>query len=416
MSANFKHEGWSVTIMLIWTTIKLAFKSLLSNKMRTFLSMLGIIIGVGSVISMLSLGEGARKEIVDKVSALGADLIIVKAGQAKRGGVKGDKVQTLTIADAEAVLEKIDKVISSSPVVESKGQFKYLNLNMNANLLGAAPTYFNIRNFKIDKGRFFNDSEVERCSKVAVIGSDIKTELFPDVDPIGKVLKISGTNFVVIGILQSKGDQGFYNPDEQAVIPYSTCMKKVMGQDYLKEIDFKIEAEADQTKLQADIEALLMKRHNIIETDDQDFHVRNMAEMVETTSKVTGTITLLLSCVAAISLLVGGIGIMNIMLVTVTERTREIGIRKAVGARDRDVLFQFLIEASLLSGIGGIMGAIGGIGLAKIVSKYAGITAIVSPLYLSISIGFSAAVGIFFGYYPAMRAAALDPIDALSHE
>lgn len=402
--------------MLIWTTIKLAFASLLNNKMRTFLSMLGIIIGVGSVISLLSLGEGARKEIVDKVSALGADLIIVRAGQHKRGGVSGDQVKSLVVEDAEAVLEKVDNIISASPVVQTNGQFKNMNKNMRANLLGVAPTYFEIRNYEIEKGRIFNDSEVERSSRVTVIGSEVQTQLFPDENPLGKTLKISGSNFIIIGILKSKGDQGFYNPDEQAVIPYSTCMKKILGQDNLREIDFKIKAEADQEKVQADIEELLLKRHKIPNADDADFHVRNMAEMVETTSKVTGTFTLLLSCVAAISLLVGGIGIMNIMLVTVTERTREIGIRKAVGARDRDVLFQFLIEASLLAGLGGIVGAAGGIALAKTVSHYAGITAIVNPVYLAVSIGFSAAVGIFFGYYPARRAASLDPIDALSHE
>jgi putative ABC transport system permease protein len=402
--------------MLIWTTLKLAVKSLLNNKMRTFLSMLGIIIGVGSVISMLSLGEGARKQIVDRVSALGADLIIVRAGQRKSGGVRGTRAQTLVESDGQAVLNEIENVQLASPVVQTSGQFKNMNKNMNANILGVAPTYFEIRNYEIEKGRIFNDQDVERSGKVVVIGAEIAKQLYEDEEPLGKNIKISGINFIIIGVLKAKGEQGFYNPDEQAVIPYSTCMKKILGQDYLREIDFKISSGADQSKIQANIENLLKKRHKIPEEDEADFHVRNMAEMVETTSEVTGTFTLLLGCVAAISLLVGGIGIMNIMLVTVTERTREIGIRKAVGARNQDVLFQFLIEASLMSGTGGLIGAAGGITLARTVSKYSGIPALINPSYILISIGFSAAVGIFFGYYPALRAAALDPIDALSHE
>jgi len=404
--------------MLFWTIIKVALKSLFANKLRSFLAMLGIIIGVAAVISMLALGSGAQAQVMERFSAMGSNLLIVRPGQRRgHGGARVGTYQNLTLEDAAAIVAEVTSVKQLAPVVRGGAQFKYYNKNAQAMIIGSSITYFSIRNFEVERGRPFTEVEAERMAKVAVLGSATVENLFDkDSDPIGETIKIKGLNFRVIGVLKSKGDQGWYNPDDQAIIPYTTAMKQLLGTDRLREIDIQVVQGYNQTKAQEEVSAVLRRRHGIQPDAENDFSVFNQAELIETVTDVTKTFTILLGSIAGISMLVGGIGIMNIMLVTVTERTREIGIRKAIGAKDRDILSQFLIEAVLMSGLGGITGVIAGIGGAKFVENAMEFDTLVEPSSVILALSFSAAVGIFFGFYPARRAAKLDPIEALRYE
>ncbi|PKK90706.1 MAG: multidrug ABC transporter substrate-binding protein [Candidatus Wallbacteria bacterium HGW-Wallbacteria-1] len=403
--------------------IRVAFQSLGGNRLRALLSMLGIIIGVGAVVSLMAIGEGAQQKIMERITAMGSDLLIVRGGAAKRGGVRGGSHETLTVEDGLDILAQVQGVLAVTPSVQKTFQIKYQSNNLSANVLGVAPTYFEIRNHAIEYGRSFTDLEVESRTPVVLIGSEVLSVLFPGIMDIfgaegvlGNEIKIKGQNFRVIGILKAKGDQGFFNPDESVVIPFTVAMSKLIGGSRVREIDVKVAADSELAKIQGEVEAVLRKSHRIREGGDDDFNVRNVAEMVETAASVTGTFTLLLSAVAAISLLVGGIGIMNIMLVTVTERIREIGIRKAIGARGRDIMVQFLTEATVLSISGGILGVIAGLLVAWGVSAAMSITPVFKTSQMLTALIFSGGVGIFFGWYPASRAAALDPIDALTRE
>ena len=402
--------------MLFWTIVKVAISSLVSNKLRSLLSMLGIIIGVAAVITMLAVGQGAQKMILDRVSAMGADLLIVRPGQGGRRGVRGGDSQNLNLDDAKAILRQVEGVKLVTPQVQGQLQFKAGNRNSRTNVLGAAPTYFTVRNTPVKTGRAFTDGEVERNARVAVIGADTAKNLFGDENALGETIRLGKVNVEVIGILERKGDQGFFNPDDQAVVPYSLAMKQLLGVKSLREIDVQIDPKVDQAMVQKAIEDLLRKRHKIRQGAEDDFHVRNVAEMIDTAQSVTDTFTLLLGAVAAISLIVGGIGIMNIMLVTVTERTREIGIRKALGATNEDVLIQFLLEAMIMSLLGGGIGLVSGVGGARAITYFAQFPTVVSSSSAILAISFSAGVGIFFGFYPARSAASLDPIECLRYE
>lgn len=402
--------------MLFWTTLKVALRSLLANKLRAVLSMLGIIIGVSAVITMLAVGAGAQDQVMSRITAMGSNLIMVSPYQSFGGGVRGGTAQTLTLEDAQALLTEIDGVKQVSPVVRGNAQFKYYGANMESSTYGVTLTYLEIRNYEVEKGRAFTVSEIARSAQVAILGAETATELFGDLDPLEEDIKIDGKTFKVVGVLKEKGSQGPFNQDDLAFVPYTTGMSRMLGVDYLNEIDLQIEEDADQTRVEADIEVLLRDRHALRADEENDFRVRNMAEVVETAASVTGTFSLLLGAVAAISLVVGGIGIMNIMLVTVTERTREIGIRKAIGAREQDVLIQFLLESILMSSLGGVIGVLLGIAGATAVATFASFPAIIQPFSVTMAFSFAVAVGVFFGYYPARRAAALDPIEALAYE
>jgi putative ABC transport system permease protein len=402
--------------MLFGTILKVALRSLFAHKLRSFLAMLGIIIGVGAVVSMLALGTGAQKNVMTRLSAMGTNLLVVRPGQTGSRGVASGTSQRLTVEDAYAIVDGVKGVKSVSPMVRGSGQLKYMNKNSRTSVIGCSVTYLPIRDFVVEKGRAFTEVEAERNARVVVLGPKTVEDLFETESPLEKVIKINGMNFRVVGVLKSKGDQGWFNPDDQAVIPYTTAMKQLFGLEYIQEIDIQVADVTTMSKMQDDTTALLRKRHRLQTGAPDDFSIRNQAEMLETAESFTRTFTILLGGIAGISLLVGGIGIMNIMLVTVTERTREIGVRKAIGARDRDILQQFLIEAVLMSALGGIVGALLGVSLAKAIESLTQFATVVTPVSIILALSFSAAVGIFFGYYPAWRASKLDPIDALRYE
>jgi putative ABC transport system permease protein len=403
--------------MFFWMIIKVALKSLTANKLRSILAMLGIIIGVGAVISMLAIGAGAQKRILDQFEVFGTNLLTIRPGQLGSGGVMSGTRQDLKLDDA-AALVKVPGLTGVAPVVGGNAQVKYMDRNTHTNVQGVSVNYFQMRNFEIDKGEYFTDLDCDHEARVAVLGPLTATNLFDDDNPVGKVVKVNGINFRVVGVLKAKGDQGWYNPDDQIVVPYSTAMKQLLGVDYVREIDAQFQDGVDADKETSDITDVLRRRHKLQPDEPDDVTIRSQAEFLNAATAANDSFTFLLGSVAAISLIVGGIGIMNIMLVTVTERTREIGIRKAIGAKQRDILQQFLLESVLISGIGGLLGVLMGVGGAKAIPSisYGMFTTIIQPASIVLSLSFSAAVGIFFGFYPAWRAAKLDPIEALRYE
>ncbi|MGA2232027.1 MAG: ABC transporter permease [Tepidisphaeraceae bacterium] len=407
--------------MRYWMIVKVALKCLSANKLRSMLAMLGIIIGVGAVIAMLAIGSGAEQQVMSRINAMGTNLLIIRPGQRGFGGVMSGTQQNLTVGDAEALLD-VPGVKSVSPVVNGGEQVKYMSLNTHTNIMGVAPTYFEIRDYEVDEGEFFNDNDTEvRMGRVAILGPKTVENLFVDSDPIGKTIKINGINFVVVATFKSKGDQGFFNQDDQILIPYRTAIKELFGvtsttPNSIREIDVEAQDGADVTKLQDAISLVLRTQHKLQPDMPDDVDIRSQAEYLETASQFVTTFTILLGSVAGISLLVGGIGIMNIMLVTVTERTREIGVRKAIGARDRDILNQFLIEALIMSGTGGLIGVLAGVGAADLIGIFSPFPSLVRAYSIFVALIFSGTVGVFFGYYPATRAAKLDPIEALRYE
>ncbi len=401
--------------MLFWMIVKVSLKSLIANKLRSVLAMLGIIIGVAAVIAMLAIGAGAKQTVLSRVTAMGSNLLIVRPGQKGTGGVMTSTQQNLTIDDGLAIAKTIGKVSSVSPVAGGSYQVKFLNQNTRTSVTGVAPTYLAIRDFPLERGKPFSDADCDRWARVALIGSLTATNLFGASDPLGQTIKIKDIPFKVIGILKSKGDQVWFNPDDQVLVPFTTAMHLLIGQTYLREIDVQAVDGADLTPIQNDMSALLRKRHKVQPDAPDDVNIQNQAELLSTMNTVIGTFTVLLAGVAGISLAVGGIGIMNIMLVTVTERTREIGLRKAIGARDNDILTQFLFESVLMSGVGGLIGVGIGMGLAHIVTLF-NLQPLVQLSSVVLSMSFACGVGIFFGFYPALRASRLDPIEALRYE
>ena len=387
--------------------------------------MLGIIIGVGAVIAMLAIGAGTQHDVLQQFTSMGTNLLVVRPGQRGTGGVMSGTQQNLTLDDAKALLadEEVTKagVKAITPVVGGSAQVKYLNKNSRTNVQGVAETYFSIRAYEADKGTLFTEQDIDRDSRIAVLGPKTADDLFGASDPIDQVVKVNGINFRVVAVTKAKGDQGFFNPDDQLFIPYTTAMKQVFGStgpiaNSLREIDIQATEDANLDKLQDAILKLLRKRHRLQPGVPDDVSIRNQADLLAQRSEATQRFTVLLGGTATISLLVGGIGIMNIMLVTVTERTREIGVRKAIGAKDRDILRQFLIESVLMSAMGGLVGVLLGLGASRLLEAAAGMTTIVQFWSVGLALVFAAAVGIFFGWYPALRAARLDPIEALRYE
>jgi len=401
--------------MLFWVIVKVGIKSLWANKLRSLLAMLGIIIGVGAVIAMLAMGAGAKGQVLSRISAMGSNLLIVWPGQARGMGVMVGANQRLTLGDALAIARDVEGIAQLAPVVSGSQQIKFMNRNTRPTVIATTHNYLPIRDFHVEKGRPMTERDVDSSARVVLLGAVTAENLFDQNDPIGEVVKLKGINFTVIGVLKAKGSQGF-NPADQAIIPYTEGMKEVLGQDYLREIDGQAHDGADLTKVQEDMAALLRKRHRLQDGQPDDFSIRNQADLIESVSEITNTFTILLGSVAGISLLVGGIGIMNIMLVSVTERTREIGIRKAIGARRRSIMMQFLIEAIIISCLGGLMGVGLGVAGARVIGAATALATEIELHSILLSLSFSAMVGIFFGLYPARRAASLSPIEALRYE
>lgn len=407
--------------MLIWTIIKVALKSIAANKLRSVLTMIGIIIGVASVIAMLGLGAGTEEKITASVRAMGANLLVVRPSYRSSGGVASETQRDLTLGDAEAIVREVPQVVQVAPDVSSRYQAKYMNKNTNVTVSGQAATYFAVRNFEVEKGRIFTDAEVNRGAKVAVLGPKTATDLFGFSDPLDETIKINNINFRVIGVTRAKGEQQWFNPDEQIVVPITVAMTQLARRESVNSIYLQIENPKDMLEAETKASEVLRRRHRIQVGQEDDFTVRNLQERADSLKQVSDMFTMLLAGVASISLLVGGIGIMNIMLVSVTERTREIGIRKALGARNRDLMTQFLLEAVVVSLTGGILGICIGTGIIHgfnylmtvIAQEY---TAQLQMTPIILSFVFSVLVGIFFGWYPARKAARMDPIEALRYE
>ncbi len=392
--------------------------ALVANKVRSGLTILGIIIGISSVIAMVSIGEGAKGSIQTSIEGLGSNLLTIVPGvvQPGRGVVSSGRgsAQTLKNEDTDAIRE-IDGVAYISPELQRRFQItSQVGNNTNSTVIGASPDYAIVRNAAIEKGIFLSDAHTRSLSRVAVLGATVTTDLFGEgVDPIGKTIRINRVNFKVIGSLKSKGGSGFFNPDDVLIVPLTTMQKILAGADFLSTIAITVQEKDQMPLVQAQATAVLSEKHRVAEPD---FSIISQADILGTLSSVTTTFTLFLASIASISLIVGGIGIMNMMLTAVTERTREIGLRKAIGARRKDITWQFLAEAVMLTFVGGIIGVALGWIISFVVSRFAGIATSVSMQSVLIAFGVSASIGIIFGYYPARRAASLNPIDALRYE
>ncbi|MCC6294080.1 MAG: ABC transporter permease [Bryobacterales bacterium] len=398
---------------------KIALRALARNKARSALTMLGIVIGVGSVIAMVSLGQGAQQQVQQQIAGMGDNLLIVMSGSRTSSGVRGGAGTNnrLTPEDAEAILREVPQVASISPGVSSNVTTVFGNQNWTTRAEGVGLDYLQIRGRSIEAGEFFTESDIRSAARVAVIGQTVATELFGAADPVGQTIRVRNLPFRVVGTITAKGQSGMgQDQDDILYLPYTTVMKKLQSTIYISTIFVSASGRDSTTAAEAGITTLLRARHNIRAGQDDDFTVRNLTDVAEAAEESSRVMTMLLGGIAAVSLLVGGIGIMNIMLVSVTERTREIGIRMAVGARTSHVQHQFLIESLVLGLLGGIGGILAGIATSLGVSYAFGWPQSISPLAVAGSALFSMAIGIFFGYYPAKKAAALDPIDALRFE
>lgn len=397
----------------------MAWASLVANKMRSLLTMLGIIIGVAAVIALVSIGYGVRSQIQDSISSLGSNLIMVYPGAPRTPGVRptADSQKTLKLEDYTTISHLQDIDMASPVSAGSSYVVIYTNKNWTTSVNGVNSDFQYINNWTVKSGRFITASQVERRERVAVIGATVATNLFGTEDPVGKDIRIKNNPYKVIGVLESKGSGSFGNDQDDVIyIPYTTGMERLQGVDYLRMIYIKAKDGVDLDRLQTDVENILRVRHNIKNPELDDFNVRNMATIMATVEETTATMTLFLGAVAAISLVVGGIGIMNIMLVSVTERTREIGVRKALGATYRVIVMQFLIEAVVISLVGGAIGILVGIGASKLIGALTSMKTVISMGPILLSFGFSMAIGLVFGLYPARKAAKLNPIDALHYE
>ena len=406
--------------MNILRTIRVALRALSRNKMRSFLTALGIIIGVGAVIAMVSIGQGAKSNVEKRFESMGTNLLFVRPGSRSYRGVHGGggTYANLTPDDAKAILEKADAVKYVSPNVSTRAQVIYGNKNWNTSIQGVGEAYTEIRNWEVEDGIFFDEQMVRSGQKVAVLGSEVSENLFEGADPIGQIIRIKKIPFRVIGVLETKGEAGgWYSRDDMIVIPYTTAQRRLVGRpDRIGSIDISAVSAAKTAEATEQIEEILRIQHKIAPGAEDDFNVRNMADIAESFAESTKTLTYLLGGIASVSLLVGGIGIMNIMLVSVTERIREIGIRMSVGARERDILFQFLAEAIVLSVLGGLLGILLGIGGSRLIARIAGWQTLISAGSIALAFLFSGSVGVFFGFYPARKASKLDPIEALRYE
>jgi len=412
--------------MIISELFHEASSAITINKARSGLTILGIVIGIGSVIAMISIGQGAQSSINSRIQSIGSNLVMVTPGQQRNigYGVRGGmgSAQTLTPDDASAIAQ-LDGVAAAASQISGRYQIIYKGTNTNTSVVGTLPTYAQVRNVEIDQGSFINDADVTASNRIAVIGPTVLQELFgrnatatPD-EAIGKTIRIKSNNFKIVGVTKSKGGTGFGNQDNIIYVPLTAGQHFLLGNTaYVSEIDVEAQSQESMSQVQQEITSLLLSRHNISDSSQADFTVQTQSDIVAAASSVTDTFTILLASIAGISLVVGGIGIMNMMLTTVTERTREIGLRKAIGAKRSDISTQFLLESVMLTFIGGVVGVALGWVFSLLITQFAGITTSISLWSVFLAVGVSALVGIVFGYYPARRAAGLNPIEALRYE
>jgi putative ABC transport system permease protein len=400
--------------------IRIAMRALARNKLRSILTMLGIIIGVGAVIAMVSVGQGAQQQAQQQIAAMGSNMLFVQSGTVNRGGMRmgWGATKTLVYDDMVAILRECPSVKAAAPGSQASAQVVFGNDNWATNINGTEPQYFDIRSWPMAEGSSFSQDDVSMAANVAVVGETVRKNLFGATDPIGETVRINNLPFKVVGLLTPKGSSAAMGQDQDDIIlvPITTLQKKITGQDWLRWIMVSALSKDASYTAQQQITALLRDRHRIRSAQDDDFFVRNLADMADLADQNARLFTILLGSIASISLLVGGIGIMNIMLVSVTERTREIGIRMAIGATEGDVQQQFLIEAVVLSIVGGVIGILSGMGASYLITQTLGWPVLVSPTAILAAVLFSMAVGVFFGFYPARKAARLDPIDALRYE
>ncbi len=407
--------------MIVSDLFQETYSALLSNKARSGLTILGIVIGIGSVIAMVSIGQGAQSSIESSIQSIGSNLLIVMPSFQRGVGTQisagRGSARTLKQEDADAIQKEITFVKALAPELSSRYQITAKGKNTNTSVVGTNSDYPAVRNVQIDTGSFISEQNVRSLSKVAVLGPTARDDLFGEnVDPIGQTIRINKIDFKVIGVTKSKGGTGFSNQDDTIFIPLSTAQRFLAGSDYLTTISIEVVDQESMITAQEQIASLLLSRHNISNPELADFSIMNQADIVASASSITDILTILLGSIAGISLIVGGIGIMNMMLTTVTERTREIGLRKAIGAKKKDISLQFLTESVMLTFIGGIVGILLGWILSYAVNYFGGITTKVSLMSILLAVGVSAAIGIIFGYYPARRAARLNPIEALRYE
>jgi putative ABC transport system permease protein len=407
--------------MRLIEAIRLAFSGLLSNRLRSGLTMLGILIGVGAVILLVAVGNGASASVQSSIQGLGSNLITVSPGNLRVGGVQQGfgTGNTLSLQDVAALKDRTvaPDVAAAIPNVGGRAQITYGNQNWNTSLSGTTEQFPQVRNYQLAEGQFFSAQDVQSQRKVAVLGETVVQNLFGSQDPLGQTIKINRQTFRVVGVFQSKGSSGFTNQDDLVAMPITTAWAFLLGGHSVQSIYVQAASSQATQNAESEITQILLDRHHISNVANADFQLQSQADVLNTASQITGTLTLLLGAIAAISLVVGGIGIMNIMLVTVTERTREIGIRKAIGARRRDVLLQFLIESMFLSAVGGGLGiVVGTLGSSLLGSLVSTLHPLVSPSSIVLAFGVSLGIGLFFGIYPANRAARLHPIEALRYE
>jgi putative ABC transport system permease protein len=395
--------------------------ALLGNKVRSGLTVLGIIIGIGSVITMLGVGQGATNSIQASIESIGSNLLLVTPGAQRTPGstvsAGSGSSQTLKRSNADAIASQIPTVKAVAPDVTTRSQVTAAGTNTNTSIIGTTPAYLEVRNIQVGEGSFFDDIQVQSLARVAVIGPTTRDTLFGvNDDSVGKTIRVKGVLFTVIGVTAAKGGSGFNNTDDRVYVPITVASQYLVGDDHLTTISIEVDNTQDIQSTQDQVTSLLLQLHNINDPTAADFTILNQQDILSTASSVTTTLTILLASIAGISLLVGGIGIMNMMLTTVTERTREIGLRKAIGAKKHDIRMQFLVESVMLTFVGGLLGVLLGVGLAFAISLTGLVQAQISLFSVVLSFGVSAAIGIIFGYYPAARASSLNPIEALRYE